>query len=141
MPPQDVFLVTASKHNLTLTTEQMHLEQKFELFSTRKGRGRGFPVFVAIYPSHGYTALVKDEICKKYQPILAFRSSLGTYRYIQILYITQGAYRCMKNPIWPRDVCLHENPVLPQGHNREYQIITMSLQSVSSMIHAVPLVV
>ena len=27
--------------------------------------------FTIIYPSHGYTALVEDEICKKYQAILA----------------------------------------------------------------------
>jgi len=27
--------------------------------------------FVYIYPSHGYTALAEDEICKKYQAILA----------------------------------------------------------------------
>ena len=33
-----------------------------------------------IYPSHGYTALVADEICKNYQAILACWSSLGTYR-------------------------------------------------------------
>ena len=33
-----------------------------------------------IYPSHGYTALVADEICQKYQAILACWSSLGTYR-------------------------------------------------------------
>ena len=36
--------------------------------------------YVLIYPSHGYTALVEDEICKKYQAILASWSSLGTYR-------------------------------------------------------------
>ena len=36
--------------------------------------------YMDIYPSHGYTALVADEICKKYQAILACRSSLGTYR-------------------------------------------------------------
>ena len=27
--------------------------------------------FMVIYPSHGYTALVEDEICKKYQAVLA----------------------------------------------------------------------
>ena len=36
--------------------------------------------FIHIYPSHGYTALVANEICKKYQAILACWSSLGTYR-------------------------------------------------------------
>ena len=34
--------------------------------------------FMIIYPSHGYTALVADEICKTYQAILACWSSLGT---------------------------------------------------------------
>ena len=28
-------------------------------------------IYVYIYPSHGYTALVEDEICKKYQAVLA----------------------------------------------------------------------
>ena len=37
-------------------------------------------IFGIIYPSHGYTALEEDEICKKYQAILASWSSLGTYR-------------------------------------------------------------
>ena len=27
--------------------------------------------YLIIYPSHGYTALVEDEICKIYQAILA----------------------------------------------------------------------
>ena len=36
--------------------------------------------YKSIYPSHGYTALVANEICKKYQAILACWSSLGTYR-------------------------------------------------------------
>ena len=35
--------------------------------------------YIHIYPSHGYTAFVADEICKKYQTILACWSSLGTY--------------------------------------------------------------
>ena len=37
--------------------------------------GNLFPYMIltydTIYPSHGYTALVEDEICKKYQAILA----------------------------------------------------------------------
>ena len=37
-------------------------------------------LYINIYPSHGYTALVADEICKTYQAILACWSSLGTYR-------------------------------------------------------------
>ena len=37
-------------------------------------------LFIIIYPSHGYTALVADEICKNYQAILVCWSSLGTYR-------------------------------------------------------------
>ena len=36
--------------------------------------------YIGIYPSHGYTALVANKICKKYQAILACGSSLGTYR-------------------------------------------------------------
>ena len=28
-------------------------------------------MYIVIYPSHGYTALVEDEICKIYQAILA----------------------------------------------------------------------
>ena len=41
---------------------------------------------INIYPSHGYTALVANQMCKKYQAILACWSSLGTYRCMQILY-------------------------------------------------------
>ena len=48
-------------------------------------------IYSIIYPSHGYTALVEDEFCKKYQAILAS-------------YTAQGTYRCMKILYGPRDV-------------------------------------
>ena len=47
-------------------------------------------LYINIYPSHGYTVLAADEIFIKYQAILACRGSLGTYRYMQILYCPWG---------------------------------------------------
>ena len=64
--------------------EYCHFLTIFGLFSHQHGLQHKTVVhpvkYEVIYPSHGYTALVANEICKKYQAVLAFSSSLGTYR-------------------------------------------------------------